>query len=540
MRARSLRTLVQHEFLSSPMSSFAYPPIFLSPSSFDPFTPSPSPQLPAAGGHHASVPKAAIIGGGIAGVVTLGVTASIISVVTGKVGLACLLGPVCRLFSSLSGNLIAPCSGKLKSLFSSLNKCNPAGKAASNKAATSNDDAGADDCGTDLYEIQGGSPNTVNKVESGAAAAAHSLAKSPLQDVLKGNGDQLGTSAQYALSVSDFAESELKQQKEKMLQPVNPHIAKAQGLAQSLISVTENVSDDLRAVQQSADAHLNEVSKLKANAEHMKASAEGIAAEWKNTGDAAVSMFDEAIRAGAEKTKATITNEHAAGMKGLQIRLQEPVIVEEEVVLHRMLGKPTDRTRGKESHEVEEEEEAAAAKQQVVLGGSGPVCYIVESASDASIVELQLQEKGATSNTQLAHKDIEIGGAAAVHHNPAGSISNMALLPTTDTGDNVTNSPAATGGSQLVAVPTKAIVPGRTMTSAAWPQASEDDVKGKPIIAKGKRPGNLGHVSFSCEIATLFYVVQIRGNLRIPTPFTCSCSCSCTTTSPPQLSSHHY
>lgn len=492
------RLLQQYEFLSStppmPMSSFAYPPIFLSPSSFDPFsTPSPSP-LPAAGAHHSSVPKAAIIGGSIAGVVTLAVTASVlISAATGKVGLACLLGPVCRLFSCLFGKFTAPCSAKLKSLFSTLNKWNPARKTASNKAANSNGDAGADDCGVDLYEILGGSPNTINKAESGAAAAAHSLAKSPVQDVLKGDGDQLGTSAQYAFlmtSVSDFAKSEMKQQKEKMLKPMNPHIAKAEGFAQSLLSVTDNVSDDLRALQQSADAHLNEVSKLTANADHMKASTEGIAAAWKNSGDAAVLMFDEAIRVGAEKTKATITNEHAAGMKRLHERLQEPVIVvEEEVVLHRMLGKPI-QTRGKESHElVEEEEEEAAAKQQVVLGGSGPVC-IVESASDASTLELQLQEK-----------DIEIGGAAAVHHNPAGSISNMALVPTTDTGDNVRNSPATTGGS-FVAVPTKAIVPGRTMTSAAWPQAREDDVKGKHMmIAKGKRPSNLGHVSFSCEIS---------------------------------------
>lgn len=88
------------------ISSDAYPPIFLPPSNFNSFTPSPSPVL--AGDQDHDVPTAAIVGGGVASVVALAATATIASTVAGRLGLTCLLGPIGKLLSFLFENFLRP------------------------------------------------------------------------------------------------------------------------------------------------------------------------------------------------------------------------------------------------------------------------------------------------------------------------------------------------------------------------------------------------------------------------------------------------
>ncbi|KAI5072180.1 hypothetical protein GOP47_0012286 [Adiantum capillus-veneris] len=501
-----------------------YPPIFLTPS------PSPAP-LPSPAASHSSVPKAAIIGGSVAGaVVALAVTATVISTVAGKVGLSCVLAPLLKILTSpFSG---AVCSGpcaKLYTLFCNLLgrncKKNGSDKTSGGPCAKlisfcsnlqwqnrkkdgshdkpSNDPTEGDSDVKLFIDVLGGqySPEAVaqrakttaqnsdeermsvqsflstqvseftERLEKQKAMIMQTLENSsPLQDVIKAHGDQLpAMSAQSLLTTqaSEFAEEELKKQKALIMQPLHENVMKAQEYFESLYSATSNASDELKALKSSACAYLDEVGKLT----HASAEQMGKAI---------------AIEVGAEQihTSSILATEYAAEMKRLQKLTNEPFILDEEVLLNRV--QPKISSLGDEEAYHNEEVSNQHMHTNYADGlrdqGSEP---IVETLSDANKIR---EEMGAMVLDQYSGTDQQY-------------LSSVALVPTTSIADAQNTSLQSEAGP-IVPVPTKAItrVPAKMTIGSATAKLKPRWQGG---TLKAKRPTNLGHVSCSCELSAL-------------------------------------
>ncbi|MCO5608297.1 hypothetical protein L7F22_062503 [Adiantum nelumboides] len=532
---RSLITaLIRVENAPSPASiPYLHPPIFLNPSSY----PSPSPSPPP---HHSSLPKAAIIGGSVAGaVVTLAVASAVISTVAGKVGLGCILAPLLKILTSPFTTTVCssgPCK-KLGPLCSNFCCANGEGDGSDKKGPCARLESlcsnfewrnrrkdGPDKTSTDhnpdnelFVDVLGGhSPETVSEAKKTAASQYYSaLAKSPFHDIVKAHGDQLRVSAQSSLTtqlseiaeegfakqqatimqilsdpsslqdvikahggrlgtsaesylaaeVSDFVETELKKQKALIMQSLDQNVMKGQGYLESVSSATSDVDNELKAFQSSAHEYVDGVGKLIAMAEHM------------GKPEVARLMVEEAtIKFGTEKIKTSkLATEYAAEMKRLQKLKNEPVILDEEVVLKKVEAKTKPLGGGDADHNEKASNQYINADEYV--GGCVP---IVETLSDMSKLQDEMDAIALDRRRSTDQQDT----------------SSVAFVPTTPSaGSQQTPGP-------IVPMPTKAITPvtTTTMTSATAkkPQGQISE-QGK----KGKTPTNLGHVSCSCDLSAL-------------------------------------
>ncbi|KAI5072181.1 hypothetical protein GOP47_0012287 [Adiantum capillus-veneris] len=510
-----------------------YPAIFLTPSSYP--APSPAP-LPAATSH-SHLPKAAIIGGSVAGaVVSLAVTATVISAVAGKAGLSCILAPLLKILSSPFS--AAFCSGpcaKLDTLFCNRlcrnRKENGSDKSTSGgpcaklislcgnlqwrnrKKDGSHDKPSNDptegDSDTKLYiDVLGGqySPEAIADQRAKTTAQIYSddermsvqsflstqvsefterleKQKAMIMQTLENSsqyGDQLAMSAQSFLTTqaSDFAEAELKiKHKALIMQPLHENVMKAQEYFESLHSATSNASDELKALKSSASAYLDEVSKLTASAEHMGKAI-------------AIDVGTEQIH-----TSSILATEYAAEMKRLQKLTNEPFILSEEVLLNRVQAKISPLGDGGVYHH-EDVSDQHMHTNYTNVPTSAP---IVETLSDANKVREEM-------------------GAMALDHSGTDQqyLSSVALVPTTSIADGQNTLQPEAG--PIVPVSTKAITPVPMTTMAAATVKSKPRWQG----TKAKRPANLGHVSCSCELSTLklhfFTSCRSGGNYGSPPP----------------------
>ncbi|MCO5608298.1 hypothetical protein L7F22_062504 [Adiantum nelumboides] len=433
----------------SPASSPKYyRPIFISP---PPFQSPPPPSPPS----HSSLPTAAIVGGSVAGaIVTLAITATIISAVASKAGVSSCILALLRLLPSLAGGPFAKPCAKFNALICSdrwsWNRLK--GQGSDHKTGDAYASGRLSDQDINLLGGGGRSPDVIIAKAQTAAATAYSLAKSP------------GPSVQSILTTyaSEIVDGELEKQKALIMQPLHQNVMKAQEYFESLCSCTSNAaSDELKALKSSAQAYLDEVGKLKASAEHL------------STADIALLLEEAAIQAGAKTIKnSSIGVEYAAEVKRLQQKLRNETL--EEVVLNSVLAKSPLRSGGEACHHVEEVSTQYMQRNGAVVCPGGLV-PIVETFSDAS----QLQE--------------EMG--AIVLNQSSADQQHMSSVPSA--GNEGAIQPTA---GPIVPVPTKAItpIPTRTMTSAAAKKPAWQ--LGQPG-KKRKRPTNLGHASFSCDIS---------------------------------------
>ncbi|MCO5574260.1 hypothetical protein L7F22_028042 [Adiantum nelumboides] len=532
-----ITALIRVENAPSPATiPYLHPPIFLNPSSLPSPSPSPSPSPPP--NHSSLPKAAIVGGSVAGAVVALAVTSAVISTVAGKVGLSCILAPLLKILTSPFTTAVCssgPCT-KLRPLCCNLCCANGKGDGSDKKGPCASLDSlcsnlqwrnrrkdGPDKTPTDhnpdielFVDVLGGrSPETVPEAGKTTASQYYSaLAKSPIHDVIKAHGDQLRVSAQSSLTtqvseiaeeglekqqatimqilsdpsslqdvikahgdrlgtsaesflaaeVSNFVETELKKQKALIMQSLDQNVMKAQGYLESVNTATTDVDNELKAFQSSAHEYLDGVGKLIATAEHM------------GKPEVARLMVEEAtIKFSTEKIKTSrIATEYAAEMKRLQKLKNEPLILDEEVVLNKVEAKTTPLGGRDADHHEEASNQYMDAEEHV--GGSVP---IVETLSDMSKLQDEM-DAVALDRRRTDQQDT----------------SRVALVPiTSSAGSQQTPGP-------IVPVPTKAITPvtTTTMTSATaektqW-QISEQG-------RKGKRPTNLGHVSCSCELSSL-------------------------------------
>ncbi|KAI5072182.1 hypothetical protein GOP47_0012920 [Adiantum capillus-veneris] len=449
-------------YAPSPSTAY-YPPIFLPPSSF-PAIPSPSP-MPAAAAvatsPHSSLPKAAIIGGSVAGaVVALAVTATIISTVAGKAGLSCLLAPLLKLLTSLGSTVTGPCA-KLNSFCSDLQQWIRTKEGSDYKTA---DAPGKADRDIDLSLARRSPEAVITKAETAASTHVYSLAKLPLHDV------QPGTSAQSFLTtqVNEIADKELKKQKALIMEPLNQNVAsEAQAYFESLYSATSNAScDELKALRSSAQAaYLDEIGKLKASAEHIAGNADG------------ARMYGEDVI-----NSSSVGSEYAAEIKRLQ-NLKNGPLEAGVLMLNRELAQSS--SSGREVYIHHEQDSNQYMPRSDAGGHRGVLNPIIETLSDAS--EFQ-EEKDAIVPSQRVADWQNMSSVGLIPPRAAAGAEGHAIQPT---------------AGPIVPIPTKAItpLPTRMMAPSTVAAAAARKSAWQPAQQRKKSTTNLGRMLFSCKIS---------------------------------------